>query len=187
MLRHLDRAARWAARRIVLDPLGTHIFQPIVLGPDQIPRVTALAQARAMPELTLLSALVHCRTPGGEHAVHAALAAACSMLDTELRVLYFSVVRALLTEDVQRPLEALMHFEGNSVDRHVFRYYYNLGMQDERAVLRELLVKLLTQRFGALPDAALARVQAADADLLTHWGERLLASPSLDAVLDSAP
>jgi hypothetical protein len=147
----------------------------------------ALGQARALPERTLLSALIHCRTPGGEHAVYAALAAACSMLDTELRVLYFSVVRALLSEDVQRPLEALMHFEGNSVDRHVFRYYYNLGMKEAREALRALLVKQLTQRFGSLSEDAMTRIQAADADLLTHWGERLLAAPSLDDVLDSAP
>jgi hypothetical protein len=187
--------ARWAARRIVLDPLGTHIFQPIVLGPDEIPRITDHAQARAMPELTLLSALVHCRTRGGEHTVFAALAAACPMLDSELRVIYFSVVRALLTEDVQRPLEALMHFEGNSVDQHVFRYYYNLGVQEANKdpqgaraeTLRDILGKLLTQRFGSLSEDALARIRAADVEMLTHWCERLISAPSLDDLLDSKP
>lgn len=179
--------ARWASQRIELDPMGTHVFQPIVLGPDEIPRITDLAQARAMPELTLLSALVHCRTPGGEHAVHAALAAACPMLDSELRVLYFSVVEALISDDVQRPQEALMHFEGNSLDAHVARYYYNKGVQTERALLRALLAQQLTQRFGSLSEDAMTRIQNADADRLTHWGARLLSAASLDDVLDSMP
>jgi hypothetical protein len=182
------RTARWAARRIRLDPLGTHIFQPIVFGPNEIPRITDLGQARTMPELTLLSALIHCRTPGGEHAVFAALAAACPMLDSELSVLYFSVVRALISEDVQRPLEALMHFEGNSVDQHVFRFYYNLGAKEAGAEsLRALLVKQLTQRFGSLSEDAMTRIQSADADRLTRWGERLLSAASLEDVLDSTP
>jgi hypothetical protein len=167
---------------------SAHVFQPIVLGPDEIPRITDLAQARAMPELTLLSALVHCRAPGGEHALHAALAAACPMLDSELRVLYFSIVEALISDDVLRPQEALMHFEGNSLDAHVARYYYNRGAKEAGAeTLHALLVKLLTQRFGSLSEDAMTRIQNADADRLTHWGERLLSAASLDDVLDSMP
>jgi hypothetical protein len=80
-----------------------------------------------------------------------------------------------------------MHFEGNSVDRHIFRFYYNEGAQPVFEALRELLITQITQRFGSLPDAAMTRVQAADADLLAHWGERLLSATSLDDLLDSKP
>lgn len=80
-----------------------------------------------------------------------------------------------------------MYFEGNSVDRHVFRFYYNEGAQPILEALRELLVTQLTQRFGSLPDAAMARVQGADAKLLARWGERLISATSLDDLLDSKP
>ncbi len=81
-----------------------------------------------------------------------------------------------------------MHFEGNSLDAHVARYYYDRGAKEAGAEsLRALLVKQLTQRFGSLPDAATMRIEDADIQLLTHWGERLLSAASLDDVLDSMP
>ncbi|NJM08316.1 hypothetical protein HC891_22260, partial [Candidatus Gracilibacteria bacterium] len=96
-------------------------------------------------------------------------------------------MEALISDDVQRPLEALMHFEGNSLDAHVARYYYNKGVKEAGATLRALLVKLLTQRFGSLSEDAMTRIQNADTDRLTHWVERLLSAASLDDVLDSTP
>lgn len=80
-----------------------------------------------------------------------------------------------------------MHFEGNSVDRHIFRFYYNEGAQHVFEALRELLITQLTQCFGPLSEDVMTRVQDADADLLAHWGERLLSATSLDDLLDSKP
>jgi hypothetical protein len=181
------RTARWAARPIVLDPQGTHVFRPIVIGPGDIPQITSIEQARAIPELTMLSALVHCRTPGGEHLVRAALIAAGAALDRSFCMLYARVIGALLSEDVRRPLEALMHFQGSSVDAEIERYYRAQHEKSAREALSGLLIALLTQRFGTLPEAAMARIQAADSVLLMHWGERVLPAGSLDEVLDSKP
>lgn len=127
--------------------------------------------------------LVHYRTPGGEHAVHAAHAAACRMLDSALRVFYVSVERALISDDVQRRWR-LMHLEDSSIDLHVFFYYYIRGMEDACKDFRKLLLTQLTQRFGSLPRAATTRIQAANEHLLWQWGERLLSAASLDDVFD---
>ena len=47
---------------------------------------------------------------------------------------------------------------------------------------REMLLDLLHERFGKLPDAAVARVTAADAAELQAWSKRVLTAPGLDDV-----
>lgn len=52
-------------------------------------------------------------------------------------------------------------------------------LQGRRVILR----KLLTLRFGALPDAAVTRLDAADVVTLDTWAERVLTAATLDEVL----
>lgn len=49
---------------------------------------------------------------------------------------------------------------------------------------RTLLLRLLRARFGELPAAAVARVEAAEVAELEQWGERVLSALSLNEVLD---
>ncbi len=58
-----SRVARWASQPIDLGP-GNEAFRVHVIGPEQIPRVTELAEARRSPELALLSALAHANADG---------------------------------------------------------------------------------------------------------------------------
>ncbi len=53
------------------------------------------------------------------------------------------------------------------------------GLQQGEA---RLLLRLLTARFGALPEPIRERVAAADAETLLVWSERVLNATSLDAV-----
>ena len=55
--------------------------------------------------------------------------------------------------------------------------------QGREQASREMVLRLLRAKFGALPDAAVARVMAADMDRLWAWGERLLNAPTLDDAL----
>lgn len=48
---------------------------------------------------------------------------------------------------------------------------------------RTLLLRLLRARFGELPTAAVARIQAAGTADLERWGERVLNAQTLDEVL----
>jgi flagellar biosynthesis/type III secretory pathway protein FliH len=47
---------------------------------------------------------------------------------------------------------------------------------------RELLLRQLTKRFGALPESATRRVAGASTEELARWGERILDAASLDHV-----
>jgi flagellar biosynthesis/type III secretory pathway protein FliH len=49
---------------------------------------------------------------------------------------------------------------------------------------RTLLLRLLRARFGELPAAAVARIQAAEVAELERWGERVLSAQMLAEVLD---
>ena len=51
---------------------------------------------------------------------------------------------------------------------------------------REMLVRLLGKRFGALPEAAVARVNAAGLTELEAWFDRLLTAAKLSDVLGDA-
>ena len=55
--------------------------------------------------------------------------------------------------------------------------------QGREQASREMVLRLLRANFGALPDAAVARVMAADMDRLWAWGERLLTAPTVDDAL----
>jgi hypothetical protein len=50
---------------------------------------------------------------------------------------------------------------------------------------RKILLKLFRTRFGELPEAAMARVNAADVVQLDLWAERVLSAPTLADVLES--
>jgi len=62
------------------------------------------------------------------------------------------------------------------------------GREQERqrglARQRQNLEKLITLRFGPLPEAVTARIQAADFDVLDRWFERVLTADSPDAVVE---
>lgn len=143
----------------------------------------------------MLSAAAHGHTPGAEQIARAALIA-CAALDSQHRTLYADFVMARLLPEARRALETEMHLDHLPPQSEIGKRFYAKGRKDgiragekrgrERA-LRSLLVKQLAQRFGEVPEAAMARIRTAGADLLAHWGERVLTASSLDAVLDSAP
>jgi hypothetical protein len=93
-----------------------------------------------------------------------------------------------MSDDVRRPLEVLMHFEGNQLDVEMFRYYYAQGEKaGHAAALRALLIDQLTERFGLLPEVARGQIHEAGPEVLMHWGRRVLSAASLDEVLASTP
>ncbi|KYF58941.1 hypothetical protein BE08_05670 [Sorangium cellulosum] len=49
---------------------------------------------------------------------------------------------------------------------------------------RAILLRQLRARFGDLPDAAVARVEAAETAALERWAERVLSANTLADVLD---
>jgi hypothetical protein len=55
--------------------------------------------------------------------------------------------------------------------------------EGRKEALRDVLIDYLTQRFGSVPESALARIHEADTDTLARWARRVLTAASLDDVL----
>jgi hypothetical protein len=86
------------------------------------------------------------------------------------------VLRGLLPGDRGSQVEeAVMNWFETEVDK---------GRKDgERKGKRDVLLKLLRLRFGELPAAAVARVEAAEAPELEAWTERILSASRLEDVI----
>lgn len=48
---------------------------------------------------------------------------------------------------------------------------------------QDLFLRMLTLRFGELPESVLVRVRSATTDKLDRWADKILTAPSLDEVL----
>ncbi len=161
--------AKWAATPI---PLGSgNAYSVVVLGPDAIPRV----QTPNVPvELALLSAKAHAETEGGLEVVEAALR--CVMqLDASERGEYHDRLWAWLSPAIREKASKMLeeHFPYPQSD--FAKEHFAKGEAT-------LLLRLLTLRFGELPDEVAERVRHADAETLLRWGERFVTAPTLDTV-----
>ena len=104
------RVAEWARRPIESFQPGWG-FRPIVVGPDEVPRITDVEAARACPELAVLSAMMHGRDDDGPRVAAAAIEAARS-LDAERRHVYTDMAFSSLPKVARAALEAIMAERG---------------------------------------------------------------------------
>ncbi len=83
------RVERWAAEPIEIGH-PSFVLVPLVLGPSNVPALVDREQAQAIPELAVLSAVVHGR---GKHALEVALRAidAAGAIEPDKRKLYMDV------------------------------------------------------------------------------------------------
>ncbi len=108
-------------------------------------------------------------------------------LEAERAQLYLDLVVLSLSHAARAAFEALMqtNYEYQS---DFARKYYGEGRQKgleegiEQGLLdgeRRLLVRLLRQRFGVLPQTVLARLEAAMSSELDQWGDRIVTADTL--------
>ena len=179
-----ERTARWARKRITFAHASPDAVSAVVIGPAQVPRITEVERARALPELAVLSAAAHGHAPDAAQIAHTAFRA-CAALDSRQCALYADLIVARLSPEARRDLEELM---GMDIDRFpplsdIGKKFYTKGKKAGRMDgARDLLISQLTLRFGPLSDAALTRVQGAGLHLIRRWGERVLSAASLDEV-----
>ncbi|WP_428266628.1 DUF4351 domain-containing protein [Haliangium sp.] len=175
-----EDVARWCCTPHVYDLAGNH-HQPIVIGPDLIPWVTDIDEAKRLPELAMLSVAAHGREDGAEQ-IGLAARAACEGLDTDRACLYADFIELWLSEAARQAMETLM------LQNYQYQSEFALGYvrQGEAQGRKEMLIELLEERFGALPEAVVERVQAAETEQLKAWSKRVLAAASLDEVFVDA-
>jgi hypothetical protein len=122
--------ARWAARPIGLGPAGD-VIHPLVLGPDTIPVVTDVAQARRAPELALLSVQAHGKTHDGFDVALAAIAAA-THLDDDHAMLYYDLIQRAVGESIRQKLEEAMRIQDYEFQSEFAKKYLSLGRTEGR-------------------------------------------------------
>ena len=111
-----------------------------------------------------------------------------------LKIVWHYILQTSETSKVEVVLPQLLAAAGEEAKEEIVTvedYLIEKGMKTglEKGLekgRRETLLKLLALRFGALPEATVTRVSAADMGQLDTWLERVLTAPTLEAVLDGA-
>ena len=179
-----DAVARWAGRSIDVGP-GTQC-KPWVIGPSNMPAITALQDAQENVELAVLSAIEHGQSPDSLLAERIATAAilASAAIDVERSRLYLDLIQISLSKNIQEVFETAMNSLGYEYQGDFARRYYGQGKAEGKAEGRiELILKLLALRFGPLTEAAQARVRGAQDAQLDAVAERMLTAKTLEEAL----
>ncbi|WP_437632020.1 hypothetical protein [Sorangium sp. So ce854] len=163
---------RWCSRPIDTGhPDWT--LKPLVLGPEGVPVVTDAEQARAAPEVAVLSAMAHGQGEAAE-AIGVAFLAAAAGLDAERRTVYWDLVLSSLNEAARRTLEAMMK-SGYQFQSEFARSYVAKGRQEGilEAKAHDVLA-VLEGRGLEVPVEVRERVLAStDVDELDRWIRRV--------------
>ncbi|WP_437547289.1 hypothetical protein WME97_45040 [Sorangium sp. So ce367] len=159
--------ARWSARPIDTGHPGWTLT-PLVLGPQGVPVVTDAEQAKAAPEVAVLSAMAHGQSEAAE-AIGEAFFAAAAGLDEERRAVYGDLVLSSLNAAARRKLEAMMK-SGYQFQSEFARGYVAKGRQEGR---KEGILEAKAQ-------AVLAFLEARGLEVPAEVRERVLASTDID-------
>ncbi|HEY8508771.1 MAG TPA: DUF4351 domain-containing protein [Steroidobacteraceae bacterium] len=182
--------ARWASQPIELG--GGSVLKTWVLGEGTVPEVTDEEQARAAPELAVLSAMSYGWDADAEKAVRIAVAAekAILTLDDDRRQLYFLLINASLSEAARQELgtmdlsKLLSKYEHRS---EFVRHYRAQGRAEGRAEgMLAIVSEQLEARFGALPEDTRAQIAAASPSELGAIARKLLTAQSLQEALSAS-
>jgi hypothetical protein len=169
-----EEMARWCEEPHRYDRLGNS-FRPLVIGPHVIPRVTDLEQARALPELAVLSVAAHGHEPNAEEIGIPALLA-CRSLDNHLAARYADCIYEWLNQGARRALEEhYKNMQGYEFQNEFFRRAAAEGEQ-------KLLTRQLGLKFGELPEWALQQLRSASGADIERWAERILVAGTLEDV-----
>jgi hypothetical protein len=174
----LASVAAWARRPVTtLQRHGP--FVPLVLGPDEIPRIARVALARRLPELAVLSSLAHGNEPDGHRVVKAALAAA-ARLDRKRGLLYDDLILSALNDAARRALEENVDLSRYRFQSEFVRKHYGEGHAKGVAEGKaEAVLAVLAARQLAVSARQRTRVLACkDTEQLDAWLLRAMTASS---------
>ena len=123
---------RWARRTIAMGPSGS-TFVPLVLGAGAVPTITDQEEARALPELAVLSAMAHGNEgKTGLDVVLAALAGVAGLTD-ERATLCYDLILDALSSAARRAVEELMQTRKYEYKSDFARKYFGEGVEKGKA------------------------------------------------------
>lgn len=174
-----EAVARWAGRAIELGP-GTRCA-PWVVGPSNTPAVTELKDAEDNVELAVLSAVEHGQCGDGSLAARVASTAivASAGLDADRASLYLDLISIFLVEGDLMPEAAPNPLTPG------FEYQSGLARRNYARGKADVLVKLLSARFGPLSEEIEARVRGAKSAQMDDLVEPALTAKTVDEAVAS--
>lgn len=180
-----DRAtARWAARPIETGHPGLTLT-PLVIGPDNTPVITDVAEAIGNIGLAAVSAITHSDDPR-VNVMLATLAEALDSIDPALAQRYAEYVTVALTGDARKEMERLMASETYLYQGEYARTLIAKGkiLGEARGEARgeaKSILRLLDFNDVAVSDEDREKIMATtDTDLLDKWLVRAQSVESID-------
>ena len=195
-----NSVARWAGGSIFLGP-GTRCT-PWVIGPSNAPVVTESHYAKENVELAVLSAVEHLRNPDVElvERILEAAVGASAKLDPDRSQLYFDLISLSLPATAPKELKDLMNSLGFEYQSDYARRYTAQGRAEGRAEgliegrtegrtegRMELILAVLTKRFGPLSDSIQTRIRRAHDARPDEIADLLLTAQTIEQALSSLP
>ncbi len=177
-----EGVAKWARRPIVLGHPGLR-FEPVVIGPTQVPRIDSRKVAAADPELAVLSSMAHGDEAGGWLTVRAALHAALHV-DEERSRYYTHFILAALSDAMRARLEEEMRLgefgEPTDLEKRILARGAEKGRTEGRA---ESILVVLESRGLVVPVEARERILACtDEPTLLAWLSRAVVVEAVEAL-----
>jgi hypothetical protein len=149
--------ARWAREPIRLG--GNSVVEVHVLGPETIPPMTNLEQAKHHPELAVISALANAENPVGP-AIALAAVNALNGVDDDFSALYYDLILSALPEAARAALEELM-IQGYEYQSDFAKKYYGEGKAEGEAKGKaDAILAVLAARSMAVTEAQRATLLA---------------------------
>lgn len=175
-----DGVANWCAEPISLDR-NRSVINPLVFGPNNLPRITDFDQAREHPELAVLSVAAHGKEEDAAPIAAAALTA-CETLDTHRATRYIDFIFTSLGEAARNALETFMTAHNYQYQSDFAKKYVAEGREEGRTALCDVLTSLLEQRFGDVPPSAQERIADAEIQDLERWTKQVITAADLTEV-----
>jgi hypothetical protein len=175
-----QETAEWAREPITIGLAGLTCMTvtPVVLGPDNVPAVTSLAEAADDIPFAVFSALTHSRGPEA-HAILKALAAALDTIDTETADFLVEFTEAGLGNTPgQRIWKVLMATV-------TYPYVSELRSKGRAQGQAQSILQVLDRRGIAVDDSTRERIESCtDTDTLSAWLDRALTATKATDLFD---
>ena len=152
---------------------------------SELPLIADPEAAVADPELAVFSVMSHGRRLEPATSARLALAAilASKGLDDARACLYFDLVLLSISEAAKRVLQAMRPANYEYQSEFAQRYFSEGKAEGKAEATADLLIKLMTSKFGPVTAQLEARIRSASVAELDAMAGRLMTASTLDQLM----